>query len=136
MNRKILFRGKDVYTDEWAYGDLHTLCDRPHIHTEETSFPYAGKRSFIKEETIGQFTGLYDVCNNPIYEGDIIKSNSIKHLIGYSVEDARFYCIPTRYVGDVDFERSERAGLDQKWINEFGKVVIGNKWDNPDLLKG
>lgn len=134
--REIKFRGKDLNTGEWAYGDLHTLCDHPHIHTEVTSYPFAGKRSFVDTDTIGQFTGLYDSRNTPIYEGDIIKSNSIKHLIGYSVEDARFYCIPTRYVGDVDFERCERSGFDQKWINEFGKVVIGNKWDNPELLKG
>ncbi len=134
--RQIKFRGKDLETCDWVYGDLeiHRKDSRRLIHSYNADGDYS-RQYDVDEETIGQFTGLYDSRNTPIYEGDIIQSKGSKHLIGYSVEDARFYCILTQYVGDEDFERCERCGLDQKWINGFGKVVIGNKYDNPKLLK-
>lgn len=135
--REIKFRGKDLNTGEWFYGDLeiHRKDSRRLIHSYNADGDY-NRQYDVDEDTIGQFTGLYDSRNTPIYEGDIIESNRIiRHLIGYSIEEARFCCTPTQYVGDEDFERCERSGLDQKWINEFGKVVIGNKYDNPELLK-
>jgi len=74
--REIEFRGKDIETGKWVFGDLHTLCDNPHIHTEKSKFPYAGKRSFVIPETIGQFTGLLD----KVLEISAIQSQQIKHL--------------------------------------------------------
>ena len=125
--RVIKFRGKDLNTGEWAFGDLHTLCDKPHIHTEKTSFPFAGKRSFVDENTIGQFTGIKDNAGKEIYEGDIVL---MENVFGYGTckgvikwdNNGYWY---TDYKGDYDNRIIGTKGF-----------VIGNIHDNPELLKG
>lgn len=127
--REIKFRGKDLKTGEWVYGDLHLLCDAPHIHTAPSQFPYAGKRSFIDKDTIGQFTGLLDINGREIYEGDVVRVR---------VTNDRFKRNPRFEIGSVKYD--DYYG---RWDNGFhGRFfsnrmeVIGNIHDNPELLKG
>ena len=90
----------------------------------------------MEEETIGQFTGLYDKNGEAIFEGDIIQGEyNHKHLIRYVEEDARFGATLEGFVGRKE-EGWHTCGVTQRWINEFGKVVIGNVHDNPELLRG
>lgn len=141
MNREIKFRGKDLNTGEWAYGDLHTLCDHPHIHTETTSFPFAGKRSFINTETIGQFTGLYDRWGKEIYEGDIIKVVDCVKVVKYIQECCSFCFGNIETLKDPIFSKwgdiYNYHQIDGRYWNDFldDIVVIGNIHDNPELLK-
>ena len=126
--RAIKFRGKDLKTGEWVYGDLHTLCDEPHIHTEPTHFPYAGKRCFINPETVGQFTGLFDNNGKEIYEGDILA------LAGVETErlEVRFVRGVFAFLWGGNLE--EEAPIDEP--THCCIEVIGNIHDNPELLKG
>ena len=123
--RIIKFRGKDIDTGDWVFGDLHTLCDRPHIHTEPSSFPYAGKRSFVNQETIGQFTSLYDKHHKEIYEGDILKAGNIGLL------EVRFVRGVFAFLWDGDLDNEFPTGSP---THEWAEVV-GNIHDNPNLIE-
>ena len=124
--RVIKFRGKDIDSGEWVYGDLHTLCDRPHIHTNPSPYPYAGKRSFIDPETIGQFTGLLDKNGREIYEGDILEVCEMYAKVVWNEEKASF---EYQYLHPMQLTNT---------FYEFNMPylsIIGNIHDNPELIK-
>lgn len=141
MKREIEFRGKDIYTEEWIYGNLVNIEeDRyavlPVINTMrgETIAMYE-----VNPDTVGQFTGLYDFYGKEIYEGDIIESGydgsgmdyrkTVRHMVGYNPKDASF---TAEFIGAYP----NCGSIRQSWINQFGKRIVGNIHDNPELLKG
>lgn len=77
-----------------------------------------------------QSTGLLDKNGKEIYEGDIIQSfdsqdYEITHIIEYSDEGAKF---------NAKHKGFGNCGVSQKWITEFEKEIIGNIYENPELL--
>ena len=106
----------------WVYGDLHLIAAHPHIH------PAKGVSYLIKEETIGQFTSLYDRNKKEIYEGDLLK-----------LQDDDTGLIEVRFVRGV-FAFLWQGNLDDEMpinapTHEWA-TVVGNIHDNPELLKG
>lgn len=160
--REIEFRGKDIGTGKWVFGDLHTLCDKPHIHTDKSNFPYAGKRSFVIPETIGQFTGLLDKNGKKIFEGDILRVLEYENLLmnEFSDDAGRFdmftleeirgklkveYVSPVVFL-DGGFQISTRDNYFNMFLAclfgdmkrsspSFEFEVIGNIHDTPELLE-
>ena len=137
--REIEFRGIDIETGKWVFGDLHTLCDNPHIHTEKSKFPYAGKRSFVIPETIGQFTGLLDKNGKKIFEGDIVRHPYVDPIFRDLVEAKDGDGVTSEVVFHdgafvVKYDENDFIYLDA--FTRHGYVeVIGNIHDNTELIK-
>ena len=139
MNRVIKFRGKAIKPSlGWIYGDLIQLSEvLPVIQRYEGQMLVDGEeckrfsQDKVHPETVGQFTGLNDKEGLPIYEGDIIKGpHDYRHVIQYFAPEARFTA------NLIGFECFDHCGINQKWIDDCAKVVIGNIHDNPELMKG
>lgn len=122
--RTIKFRGKSILTDECFFGDLVHSADK-----KRTAILVNDKDSYdeceVVPETVGQFTGLYDCEGEEIFEGDILDFNGLK--------------VEVRFVRGV-FAFLVNGNLDDKLCVDcrtdlFAKV-IGNVYENPDILKG
>lgn len=75
------FRAKEIGEGgQWVFGDLHTMCTKPHIHTELSHYPFSGKRAFIDLNTVGQYSGVKDKTETKIYNGDIIRYYEVKDI--------------------------------------------------------
>jgi uncharacterized phage protein (TIGR01671 family) len=123
MNREILFRGKSTVTNNWIYGDLYTRG--------QIAIYANGEKLAVNPDTVGQYTGLQDKYGNKIFEGDIIESGlTIRHEVYFDEMEARYM------VACDGNRRFLSGGINQKWIDEFQKEVIGNIHDTPELLKG
>ena len=149
MNRQIKFRGKRIDNGEWVYGnlvektrwDLHKdyfvtwnkLTKNPNDLLTDSEYI----EEQVDPDTVGQFTGLCDKSGKEIYEGDIIQGEyKHKHLIRYSNDEACFTATLVEYVGNIVAEKWNTGRVYQDWINEFEKVVIGNIYDNNELMEG
>ena len=125
--RTIKFRGKIKVTGKWMYGDITRLYEDEFMQIDISDWD-------VFPETIGQFTGIVDRNGVEIYEGDIIqtydsKGKPILHEVYYLESEARF---ATKLIG---YENLNEGSLSQKWINELGFEVIGNIFDNRELLQ-
>jgi len=122
MNRIIKFRAWNIDQKEFIYLNLS--------EDENDIFGRHGLLQNGNYEAWQQFTGLKDKKGNEICEGDILKfPNHIPHeddeieVVEYSDEDANFnpfyYCSQCQN-SNCEAETSE---------------IIGNIYENPDLLK-
>ena len=140
-NREILFRGKRKDNGEWVEGFYFENFDKCYIMSKEYQETLMTKFVFeVDPKTVGQYTGLTDKNGKKIFEGDIVHAVYQSNYGG--CEDVDFgngvvkYC--DSYYGGASFEIDIIGEAGSRVITaslENGVTVIGNAWDNPELLK-
>jgi uncharacterized phage protein (TIGR01671 family) len=132
--RQILFRGKTILGD-WVYGLLGCNYFRPnekyyHIHNCETDdIQYE-----VVPESVGQFTGLTDKNGTKIFEGDIVRGKDYcglrrEGIVEYNEVGAIYEIVPKTIS-----QYRETNSVTTLCPAEYYLEIIGNKWDNPELL--
>ena len=129
--REIKFRGQRVDNKEWIYG---SLVITPNEHYAIVIYSKLGEHMHpifyeVLPETVGQFIGLKDKNEKEIYRGDICsmsKKIDMKIIVDY--KDAGF--------GWSD-KYNNLAFRGHGYLTEILKAieVIGNKFDNPEILE-
>lgn len=124
--REILFRGK--FGNEWKYGFL-SIEPKGLVIKE----PYKNESSnvwHIDADTVGQYTGMTDKNGTKIFEGDIIDFSDRSYSDGYGVVRYDAEGTEFEFVYDDHYE-----GLGRCYYPEDVEV-IGNIYDNPNLVRG
>lgn len=137
MKREIKFRGKRSDNGELVYGDFRPAenciavpCYIRHFGIGYDVYP-------VDPDTVGQYTGIKDARGADIYDGDIIECISSNHI---PIRHLIRFCDERGYYAQYDNsnwtgELNECGPICQHYIDKFGKYVIGNIHDNPELLK-
>lgn len=134
--REILSRGKRVDNGELIEGFYAKSGDRTFILIDND---FAVGYVIMKEvypETVGEYTGLTDKNGKKIFEGDIVKT--WRNTIG-KIEFGQYWDEETEedfygyaWIGKDEYGESITLSLNKCWN---GHEVIGNIYDNPELLE-
>lgn len=134
MSREILFRGKSkedyglIYKKgDWVQGNLIEGVggkDDYYINPKGTLINIR-----VEAETVGQYIGVKDFKNNPVYEDDILVDQGLDEdmekdygTVYWNEECAGFF---------IGFNLNpEMDAYDARYY-----TVVGNVWDNPELVE-
>lgn len=133
MDREILFRAKidpDAYSydkkSEWVYGyyTKYSCIFSGRSVIEQENDDYA-----VLDKTVCQYTGLTDMNDTKIFEGDILQVNYHGDEIGrvyiyykYAMHLCDAIC------GDIDYDTLGMLNAN------YQLEVIGNVYDNPEMV--
>ena len=123
--REIRFRGKE-YGYGWREG---IFIKRAGCATIEDGCFFC-----VDPETVGQYTGFKDVNGKDIFEGDIVTDKMFNRLMVVEFHNAAF---KFKAIKETNFVWADMW----QWFEGPGKretdcEVIGNIYDNPELLNG
>nr|DAQ01127.1 MAG TPA: YopX protein [Caudoviricetes sp.] len=148
MKDRYLFRAKRADNGEWVAGHLITdeqddsKCFIAYVFgTDEDGHPHDTDAVLVDNSTICQCTGLKDKNGKLIWESDIVKDlfSDACAKIKYGSYQSCFDNTKTEHVGfyvDWSGKYTKRYRKDLGyWINMVNAEVIGNIFDNPELLE-
>ena len=133
--QEIIFRGKSIAhhgkKEEWVYGyysNYKGVNGRTHYISDDN-----GNSIAVREETVGQYTGLTDKNGTKIFEGDILKvfyygKSKIFGVVRFG--ETRFF-IDDNFKGGCIKAKAPMTEMFSRYEFE----VVGNLHDNPELLK-
>lgn len=90
------------------------------------------QRHIVLEETVGQFTGLYDKDGKRIYEGDILCRKDGGALLTVEFRHGAF---GYEYCGEFHSWAGNHNFTFNPFDTDVDFAIIGNIHDNPELLK-
>lgn len=136
--REILFKAQSVDNGEWVFGLLEE-DDHYNFYISFYDIDRAKNLIKIKPETLSQFTGLKDKNGKEIFENDIVKVECLydydKRFNGNTIVKfclGRFeFVFDSNYFNDVE----EAVYLTTNIMNNYSIEVIGNKFDNPEIVE-
>lgn len=120
--REFLFRGK-LFDGTWSEGNVEIKPNDVFIITPDETV--IGRYGRVIPETVGQYTNKKDVNGTKIFEYDIVQEGC-NGLIGV-------------VVWDNDLATYKLDGFGEGYTIQDAEIeweVVGNKFDNPELLKG
>lgn len=140
MQERYLFRAKRKDFGEWVFGGL-AYCEKNGAYfitkMGKDHISYIGYFQEVDPDTICQCTGLKDKNGNLIWENDIV-NGSIKRgaafyrcFVLWNECKARF---DVRAQG-CNFPMTLDECTDDISMSGFEYEVVGNKFDNPELLE-
>lgn len=130
--REILFRGWNKKNKKWLYGYYCVNRGEHFIAPDEFVNPLASYEDYVVDaDTVGQFTGMKDANAVKIFEGDILGGDILggdgcTHVIQYNEENSRFDAVRKLAPERSRLSWMFQFDINQVWIDEFKKVVIGN----------
>lgn len=131
--RQIIFRAQDIASNKWYYGDLRLHKNDVCIFGQETLF---GEQ--VKEETVGQCTGMKDINGTTIWEGDIVEVTCLKadERLGETIRAYVTYDDDMAAFVLCNGENKAHGSALYSNRNVAAFEVIGNIHENAELLQG
>ena len=136
MENRYLFRGKRIDNSEWVYGlpsyDEDGEIEEIEVWSEDDINFYS-----VDPSTVCQCTGLKDKNGKLIWENDIVNGSAkrgaafYRCLVLWNECKARF---DVRNM-DCNFPMTLDECADDISMSGFDYEVVGNKFDNPELLE-